>query len=129
MPNQKTRGFTLIEVLVALVILAIALFAVLKALNASIQNVSHIRTKVAAHWVALNLLAQMQSSYLEAPSPIAENEGNETMLKQTWQWRAKVTQQGSPYYERIQIQVSTKGELLETLSGFLWLGEKGGTRE
>ncbi len=52
MNKQKTIGFTLIEVLVALVILAIAFTPVIKAIDVGPHNLTSMRYRIAAHWVA-----------------------------------------------------------------------------
>src|ERR1700694_5585676 len=52
-----SRGFTLVEVLVAVVIVAFGMGAVLPALTSAADNVSRMREKSFAEWVALNQLA------------------------------------------------------------------------
>ena len=53
------RGFTLLEVLVALAILGTAMYAGFALLQKTINNANHIEEKVLAHWVAQNALAQV----------------------------------------------------------------------
>ena len=55
--RARARGFTLIEVLVALVIVAIGMAAVLGALSSSANTLSFLRDKTFAQWVALNQIA------------------------------------------------------------------------
>ena len=56
------HGFTLIEVLVALAIVAIGMAAVLGALTSSANTVSYLRDKTFAQWVALNQIATLRLS-------------------------------------------------------------------
>ena len=56
------RGFTLIEVLVALAIVAIGMAAVLGTLTSSANTVVYLRDKTFANWVALNQIAQLRLS-------------------------------------------------------------------
>lgn len=54
------RGFTLVEVLVALAITAIALAAGLKAAGALTDNAQRLAEVTAAHWCADNALAALR---------------------------------------------------------------------
>src|SRR6202035_693144 len=55
---HRARGFTLIEVLVALAIVAIGMAAVLGALTSSASTVLYMRDKTLAQWIALNHIAE-----------------------------------------------------------------------
>jgi general secretion pathway protein I len=55
---NPTRGFTLVEVLVALAIVSIALLAALRAAGQATNAVSDLRLRVLAGWVAENRLAE-----------------------------------------------------------------------
>jgi general secretion pathway protein I len=55
---RTSRGFTLLEVMVALAILALALMAALRAGSASTQNAVEIRNRQLADWVALDRLEE-----------------------------------------------------------------------
>jgi len=56
--SRRTKGFTLIEVLVALAILAIALAAAARASSMSISNSYTLKQRLLANWVAQNRLAE-----------------------------------------------------------------------
>ncbi|MDN5872088.1 MAG: type II secretion system minor pseudopilin GspI [Nitrococcus sp.] len=57
---RNERGFTLIEVLVAVAVLAIALGALIQAASESSAGVAWLRDRTFAHWVAMNKLTAMQ---------------------------------------------------------------------
>ena len=59
MKRRMTRGFTLLEVLVALAILGTSMYAGFSLLQTTVANADHIEGKVLAHWVAQNALAQV----------------------------------------------------------------------
>ena len=61
-------GFTLIEVLVALTIVAVALMAALRAAGSLTQNSGELRARMLAQWSAENRLAQMRVQ-AEWPAP------------------------------------------------------------
>jgi len=62
MQTKKQTGFTLLEVLVALVIVGVALGASLRAVGSLTQNSTHLRDTMMAMWSAENRLAQIRLS-------------------------------------------------------------------
>ena len=80
--GSLSRGFTLLEVLVATAVFAIAALALLSAQNAQIITDQHLETKTLAHWVALNQLADMR---LQKVFPdIGESKINVKMASHDW---------------------------------------------
>ena len=65
--KQRARGFTLLEVLVALVIVGTALGASLRAVGSLTQNSDGLRSAMMATWSAENRLVQMRLSKLFPP--------------------------------------------------------------
>lgn len=86
---RAARGFTLIEVLVALVIVAFGMAALLEALSTSAQNVSQLRERTLAEWVALNQVATVRLRLALPPLGttlgVVKDFGNNN-----WQWRQTV---------------------------------------
>lgn len=60
--SGNSGGFTLVEVLVAVAVLAIAMAAIIKATAENGANAGYLRDKTFAHWIASNKLAEMQLS-------------------------------------------------------------------
>jgi general secretion pathway protein I len=60
--NHTTRGFTLIEVLIALMITAIGLTALLKTITFNIHTATRLQDKTIQHMVAMNAIAQIQTN-------------------------------------------------------------------
>ena len=84
------RGFTLIEVLVALVIVAFGMGAVLAALSGSATNVAALREKTLAQWIALNRIADVRLSL--QPPQIGTSEGDvKGFANGNWHWQQIVT--------------------------------------
>lgn len=57
---RSQKGFTLIEVMVALAIIAIALASLIKASGSHTRSASYLKSKTLAHYVALNEIAKIQ---------------------------------------------------------------------
>jgi general secretion pathway protein I len=57
---DRTRGFTLIEVLVALVVVAVGLTALMVAVNGTARTSGFLRDKSLAQWIALNRLSEVR---------------------------------------------------------------------
>lgn len=122
MLNRKRRGFTLIEVLIALVILAIALTAIIKVITDAVKNTNHLKTSMAAHWVAENTLAKLQVGLIKlSDAPIA---GNSFMFQHHYWWQVKPVKQGkaNPVYQQVKVLVRYNQHaenVSATLSGFV----------
>ena len=55
--QRRDAGFTLIEVLIALVVVAVALLALSRAASVQTSNFDALRERTLAGWVAANVLA------------------------------------------------------------------------
>lgn len=69
--NRRLRGFTLIETLVALAILATALAAAAESVRHAARLQMQREEKVLAHWAALNLATDLSLTPFEASAPPA----------------------------------------------------------
>jgi len=85
----RTGGFTLIEVLVALVIVAFGMGAVLTALSSSAFNVSALREKTLAQWIALNQIADTRLS-LQVPANGTTQGDIKNFGNGDWHWQQDI---------------------------------------
>lgn len=108
-------GFSLIEALVALAILAIATVGLMRTVESHIDSTRGVERRTAAMWVAENKLAE-----LEVRTPAADA-GQVEMLGE--QWRVAVTRRGTddPEIQRVRIDVYPAQETtpLASLDGFV----------
>jgi general secretion pathway protein I len=120
MSAARQSGFTLLEVLVALFILAITMTAVSRTSSSSIHHVEALRTRITADWVAQNRLALHQARGDWLPTGIQT--GEEEQAGQTYPWREEIIATPNPTMRRIVISVNAPDDrqhTLRELSGYL----------
>lgn len=114
------RGFTLIEVLVALTVIAVALAAIIKATAGATAHTTYLRDKTFAHWVAMNRITELR---LERAWPGEGNSsGTVDMAEQVWRWNQTVKNTPDPGVRQVDVEVllDETGETpLVTLTGYL----------
>jgi general secretion pathway protein I len=100
---KRARGFTLIEVLVALAIVAIGMAALLSTLSSSADGASYQRDKTFAEWVALNRLAEVRLA-LQRPSK-GKTDGEVELAGRKWKWSQEVLETEIKGVMRIDVSV------------------------
>ena len=126
---RPARGFTLLEVLVALAVLAVALGAVIQATGSFSRNQIYLRDRTFAEWIARNQLVSMQlgtvwppigqvKGEVEFPQPSSDVPARE------WRWVVQVTQTPEQDLRRVDIEIFPLNALpkqppLARLSGFI----------
>jgi len=117
--HGATRGFTLIEVMVALAVLAVGLTALVQAGAQRADNVGYLRDRTLATWVASDRLAEMR---LEGEWPSAGiREGEIEMNQRTWYWEADIQETEEERVRRVDMAVRLRedAEPVARLTGFL----------
>src|SRR5438552_8841970 len=113
-------GFTLVEVLVALAILAVALAAGFRTIAQSADGATALKARTLALWVAQNRLALAQ---VEAPTPPpGKRSGTAAEAGATFSWRESIGGTPNPAFRKIEITVadaSTPDYVLARLVGYL----------
>lgn len=100
---MRARGFTLIEVIVALFVVALGMGALLATLTSSADTISHLRNKSFAQWIALNRLSEVR---LAAGRPgTGRSEGEIQYAGSTWRWRQDISNPGVAGVLRIDVAV------------------------
>lgn len=111
--GTTTDGFSLIEALVALAVLAIATVGLIGAVEGHIDSTRGLERRTAAMWVAENRLAE-----LALGRPLGERV---TMLDTNWDVRTRRTATDDPEIVRVRVEVYAEGAKTPTatLDGFL----------
>lgn len=120
-PGARNRGFTLIEVLIALLLLSLSLVALIRLVTLHAQASAQMRDGTLAQWVAANVIAETR---LRSPfPPTGRSNGEVTMGQQRWRWELIVAGTDEPSIRRLDVTVNAvdaadDGGVAAALSGF-----------
>jgi len=101
---RRHRGFTLLEVLIAVAVVAIALAAVMAETNRDLANTVKLRDKTLAQWVAMNKVTELQ--VMDAWPDPGEQRGEVEMAQRDWHWLIRVTKTDDKNVRRVDVEVS-----------------------
>lgn len=104
---RRPRGFTLLEVLVALVIVGTALGASLRAVGSLTQNSNGLRAAMMATWSAENRLSQIRLAH-EWPA-IGRRQFDCAQGELALVCEEEVLATPNPYFRRVQVSVFDAG--------------------
>ncbi len=119
MHNQRSEqlGFTLIEVMVALLVVGIALPALMFQLGAQLDATDRFRQQTIASWVAKNQMSHLQ---LDAAAGMmttaAFREGETELAGRRWSWQLSVEETPVPGLLRHRLDVAAKERPADTLA-------------
>ena len=92
MKTDTKKAFTLLEVLVAMAVLAIGMLTLVKVSTQNTIQTSYLKEKTFAHWVAVNKMNEVK---LESSWPNkGKSSGTTEMANREWYWKLKVTDYG-----------------------------------
>jgi general secretion pathway protein I len=118
--RRLRRGFTLVEVLVALAIVSIALLAALRATGQGTNAVGELRMRLFAGWIAENRLAEHRARGDFLPVGIARGTQRQGGIE--FAWREEVIATPNSAFRRLDVFVSAPTEesrALAHLTGFV----------
>lgn len=118
--KSRRKGFTLVEVLVALAIISIALMSALRAAGQGTSNVGELRSRLLAGWVAENLLAEHRARADWLPLGVQRGSAREGGFDFTW--REEVIATPNAAFRRVDVRVfaaAEEGHSLAHLAGFI----------
>lgn len=106
----KNKGFSLIEVMVALIIASISLIALSQTLGKYVYNQGSLQERVVATWVAQNRFIEVQNKADLGGGGSLKKEQTENMLGADWQTKLTTQPTLIPGLMRANLQVSLKGD-------------------
>jgi general secretion pathway protein I len=130
--RRRARGFTLVEVLVALMIVAMGLAALMVAVSGAARTSGYLRDKSLAQWIALNRLSEVRLNVNKS----AQNAdtGELKFANRTWHYDTRYFDTSITSMKRIVVRVyagdaKTKGNPLAESTSFFGtaLGAPGGS--
>lgn len=86
--GAPARGFTLLEILVALTILAVALGALIQSGSEHARNTAYLQERALAGWVGHNLLADFEAGLRDART--GEQRVEQTLAEREWEARIDI---------------------------------------
>jgi general secretion pathway protein I len=101
--SRASGGFTLIEVVIALAILAVALIAVLRSGAMATQHVGDIQLRLLADWVAQNRIEEHRARRDWLPQ--GSQSGEATQAGIPFRWEEKISSTPNSQFRRIDIRV------------------------
>lgn len=101
--RRRTQGFTLLEVLVALALLALALTALVRLSGLEANSSAHLRDVTLAQWVASNAVAETRLR--ERFPGVGRREGEARMGTRRWRWRMQIQPTDEASIRRLDVQV------------------------
>jgi general secretion pathway protein I len=117
---KRSSGFTLVEMLVALAVVAVALTAGMRALAQSADGAGTLKARTLALWVAQNRLAAAELAR-EVP-PTGQRSGEATQAGIAFVWRENVGGTPNPAFRRVDVEVAEASQpdyVLARLTGYV----------
>lgn len=120
---EKNAGFTLIEVMVALTIVALSLSAVVASVSQMVHAASAMQERTYASWIAQNKISTIRLS--DAMPEVSETDDRVTFASVEWAITTTISETGVEKLFRVDVAVSyaDTSQAIRTVTGFV--GEPG----
>jgi general secretion pathway protein I len=118
--TSPAQGFTLLEVIVALAVVALGLIAAFNGVIQITSGATYMRERTLSNWVAMNELSRIRLSGVMPE--VSETDGDVEFANSTYRWRATVSETGVENLRRIDIEVDyvdTADNVIGRATGFV----------
>ncbi|MDP2561936.1 type II secretion system minor pseudopilin GspI [Psychrobium sp. 1_MG-2023] len=114
MKSRNQRGMTLIEVMAALAIFALAALSVVNVASEHIRSLSYLEQKTMAQWLANNHLVDVQ---LDTTFPsLGVKRGEVELSGKKWFWLQQVEKTDDPQFRSVNIRLFAEEESTNALA-------------
>jgi len=116
---NRFRAFTLVEVMVALAIIALSLTAVSAKMGRMIDTSNSMRERTYASWIAQNKITELRLA--NVLPEVSATGGEVEYANTTWRWRAVISESGIENLFRVDVAVSYEDgdDVIRTVTGFI----------
>jgi len=117
--RTRSQAFTLVEVMVALAIIALSLTAVASKMGRMIDTSNSMRERTYASWIAQNKITELRLA--NVIPEVTATSGELDYANSTWDWRAVVSESGIENLYRVDVSISYAGsdDVIRTVTGFI----------
>ena len=117
--SSRQAGFTLVEVMVALSIVALSLLAIAASMNQMIDAANTMRERTYASWIAQNKIAELRLANEQVD--VSSTSGELDYANATWAWSADISETGIEGFFRVDVSVTLAGSeyIIRTVTGFV----------
>ena len=123
--RRTTRGFTLLEVLIALTIISLSLGALISTSGSQASSAGYLKQKTIAHWVAMNEITQLQ---IENAFPgKGDSKGSTEMAGIEWYWTRTVKETEDEDSRQVEIRIYLDEARESSLTGLIGYLSRGST--
>ena len=115
----KLCGFTLLEVMIALLVITLGMAAVINTTSESGWKSTQLRQKTIATWVGQNQIVKYRANRIWGNAK--SQSGKVEMANIEWVWRMKISGTDDPSLRRLDVEVSIEGDeaVKARLTGFI----------
>ena len=115
----RRRGFTLLEVLVALAIVGLSLTSIAVTMGGMLDGAVALRERTYASWIAQNRIVEIRAA--GSVPEIGVTSGEVEFANSDWAWRAVIAETGVEDLYRIDVEVSRPGAdgTVRSVTGFV----------
>lgn len=103
-PGRWQRGFTLIEVLVALIVVSMSTLAIAGQIGQAARNARVVQMRTFATWIALNKITELR--LIEGVPDAGRDEGEIEYASREWVWESEIKPPSGNAENFMRIEVS-----------------------
>jgi len=107
------KGFTLIEVIIALAVISISMAAVINGVGKNVTNADYLRERTLAHWVASNKVLDTR-----------EKKGESELAGRNWEWSVNISNTDIGVIKRVTVEVRREDEEQVLASVIAYVGQE-----